>query len=112
MDTKELMNTVLQFATWIFVSVLALFIYQRWERMRREDRADQQMWRGREREEAREKEARERYLRVDKESESDKPGSKQQDIGGGYILLDMPESKKALFRDVLKGFEEYAKLKG
>jgi hypothetical protein len=36
----------------------------------------------------------------------------QQDIGGGYIVLEMSEDKKALFHDVLKGFEDYAKLKG
>jgi hypothetical protein len=31
---------------------------------------------------------------------------------GGYIIIDMPEEQKALFHDVLKGFEEYARLKG
>ncbi len=32
--------------------------------------------------------------------------------GGGYIVVDMPENQKALFHDVLKGFEEYAQLRG
>ena len=30
----------------------------------------------------------------------------------GYIIIDMPEDKRSLFHDLLKGFEEYAKLKG
>ncbi|PHR83493.1 MAG: hypothetical protein COA59_11775 [Colwellia sp.] len=31
---------------------------------------------------------------------------------GGYITLDMPEDRKSLFHDLLKGFEDYAALKG
>ena len=31
---------------------------------------------------------------------------------GGYILIDMPDDNKALFHDVLKGFEEYGALNG
>lgn len=31
---------------------------------------------------------------------------------GGYITLKMPEDKKSIFHDLLKGFEEYAMLKG
>lgn len=31
---------------------------------------------------------------------------------GGYTVIDMPESKKGLFQDILKGFEEYAEAKG
>lgn len=30
----------------------------------------------------------------------------------GYITLDMPDKLKTLFSDVMKGFEEYARLKG
>ncbi len=44
-----------------------------------------------------------------KRSEADK---KIDADHGGYIYLDMPENKKSLFHDVLKGFENYAKLKG
>lgn len=32
--------------------------------------------------------------------------------GGGYIILDLPDEQKALFHDVLKGFEEYAAIRG
>jgi hypothetical protein len=31
---------------------------------------------------------------------------------GGYIVLDLPDDQKAMFQDVLKGFEEFARLKG
>lgn len=31
---------------------------------------------------------------------------------GGYIVLDMPEKDRSLFHDLLKGFEDFAKLKG
>ncbi|WP_133649223.1 hypothetical protein [Paraburkholderia flava] len=31
---------------------------------------------------------------------------------GGYIVMDMPEDQKRMFHDVLKGFEEFAQLKG
>jgi hypothetical protein len=31
---------------------------------------------------------------------------------GGYIVVDMPEKDRPFFHDLLKGFEDYAKLKG
>jgi hypothetical protein len=31
---------------------------------------------------------------------------------GGYIIVEMPEKERPLFHDLLKGFEDYAKLKG
>lgn len=31
---------------------------------------------------------------------------------GGYIVMDMPDDQKRMFHDVLKGFEEFAQLKG
>lgn len=40
------------------------------------------------------------------ERESSGPGS------GGYIILDLPQDHIPVFNDLLKGFEEYAKLKG
>jgi hypothetical protein len=41
-------------------------------------------------------------------SDNDKPGMES----GGYIIFDMPEAKKSVFHDLLKGFEDYARLKG
>ena len=31
---------------------------------------------------------------------------------GGFIVLDLPENQRGLFHDLLKGFEDFAKLKG
>jgi hypothetical protein len=31
---------------------------------------------------------------------------------GGYIIIDVPETQKSMINDLLKGFEEFAKLKG
>jgi hypothetical protein len=31
---------------------------------------------------------------------------------GGYIVLDLPDDKRPLFHDLLKGFEDYARLMG
>lgn len=31
---------------------------------------------------------------------------------GGYIVVDMPETERPLFHDLLKGFEDYGRLKG
>jgi hypothetical protein len=31
---------------------------------------------------------------------------------GGYVTIDIPEERKSMFHDLLKGFEEYAALKG
>lgn len=41
-----------------------------------------------------------------KEQESSGPGS------GGYIVLDLPQDHIPVFNDLLKGFEEFAKIKG
>jgi hypothetical protein len=45
----------------------------------------------------------------------EKPVASEQVAGldsGGYIIFNMPDSKKGLFHDLLKGFEDYAKLRG
>ena len=31
---------------------------------------------------------------------------------GGFIVIDLPDAQRGLFHDLLKGFEEYARLKG
>jgi hypothetical protein len=31
---------------------------------------------------------------------------------GGYIIVDLPDAQKPLFHDLLKGFEDYARLRG
>lgn len=44
--------------------------------------------------------------RVSIDSDFVGPGS------GGYIVLDLPNDKRSLFHDLLKGFEDYSRLKG
>lgn len=63
------------------------------------------------RKEQQEREEMRRYEeRIQREEESLRqavgPGS------GGYIIIDLPQEKRPLFHDLLKGFEEYARLKG
>lgn len=41
-----------------------------------------------------------------KRDEPTRPGN------GGYIVIDLPDDQKAMFQDVLKGFEEFSKIKG
>ena len=31
---------------------------------------------------------------------------------GGYVTIEIPEERKSIFQDILKGFEEYSQLKG
>ncbi len=38
--------------------------------------------------------------------------SARDSSSGGYIVMDMPDDQKRMFHDVLKGFEEFALLKG
>lgn len=40
------------------------------------------------------------------------PGEPARPGNGGYIVIDLPDDQKAMFQDVLKGFEEFAKIKG
>lgn len=42
---------------------------------------------------------------------NDSSGGNESDLGG-YVTIDIPEERKSIFHDLLKGFEEYASLKG
>jgi hypothetical protein len=51
------------------------------------------------------------YERINNESKR----LEEQSAGmgsGGYIIIDMPDQDRPFFHDLLKGFEDYAKLKG
>jgi hypothetical protein len=65
------------------------------------------------------REEREELLRYEavaqRERDASVSASRDAEAGpaaGGYIVLNLPDEQKALFHDVLKGFEEYAGLKG
>lgn len=57
-----------------------------------------------------------RVFRVQTGALDDPPIQPESDVagpeGGGYILLELPEAQKPLFHDLLKGFEDYAGLRG
>jgi hypothetical protein len=42
----------------------------------------------------------------------DQPAEEVGLASGGYIIFDVPDSRKGMFHDLLKGFEDYAKLRG
>ena len=99
---------------WMGLQVLFRWQRQR-EREREEDREFQkkqfeaeQMEKFNEKVERREQAA-QAQARTKEESESKSTSGPGQ---GGYIILDMPDSKKPLFHDLLRGFEDYARLRG
>jgi len=106
---------------WTILFVFGTLFYAAWQRERRFDREMQ--LKEREEQKAREKEEAERrekekekaeweeYKR-EKKAEEEKIRSQAGIGSGGYIILDLPDAKRALFHDLLKGFEEYAKLQG
>lgn len=85
--------------------VLGLFFGYRWlrgqEAARKEDR-----------------ELRVRELEAQREAQNSANGTTAAaptSVGtgaGGYIILNLPDDQKSMFHDVLKGFEEFARLKG
>jgi hypothetical protein len=83
--------------------------HERREAIRREEeRLERQLALERER---RETEEQERYDA--RRLEEDRIAASASGAGsGGYIVVEMPEGQRPLFHDLLKGFEDYAKLKG
>jgi hypothetical protein len=122
-DTKLIINIVLTAVT-VLGTLGAGFVFL-WIRENRRQRdfqmrmAEEQMHYQRkqaEREEILRREEMEREeQRREEERKQQEQASFQQTAGvgtGGYIVVDLPNDKKPLFHDLLKGFEEYASLKG
>jgi hypothetical protein len=128
MNPEAIVNLV----PWMLAFLLAFFFFVSWQRERREDRHTRQyelqrqqqreeeaaMLRKHEREEAaklreqeKEEASLERYIREKREDE-EKLRTKAGAGSGGYIVLDLPDAHRGLFHDLLKGFEDYARLKG
>ncbi len=106
---------------WSFAFALGFLFFMSWQRERREDRQirmhelEIQRVRAMEEEKRREQERDDaRYERYSREKKQEEDQLKVQAGGGsgGYIVLDLPDSQRGLFHDLLKGFEEYARLKG
>lgn len=106
---------------WSVVLALGMFFYMAWmrerryERLLRERQMDAEMKRAEEEATRRREELDEaRYRRYEQEQKAEEdavrtaagPGT------GGYIIVDLPDDRRPLFHDLLKGFEDYARLKG
>src|SRR3569833_501517 len=96
-----------------------------WMRERQHDRRYRQEQMQFERDKAQERAAQERKDREQAKAEAEYQAyvrerkTKEELIqlqagagSGGYIVLDLPNAQRIMFHDLLKGFEEYAQLKG
>jgi hypothetical protein len=124
--TKGNADATLTFEYFLLASVvvfltLATYGLLLWMRERRRDA--QMKTHQLEREEARERtrlELEERRLEAEEraryeaaEREAERATAQNSGAGsGGYIVIEMPEKERPMFHDLLKGFEDYAKLKG
>ena len=114
---------LISFVPWFFAFSLAMLFYLTWSRDRHADRNFRALQFERDERRAREEadrkkeeadEAREEtryqdHLKAEREEESavrDAAGAGSR----GYIVIDLPEERRSLFHDLLKGFEEYARL--
>lgn len=82
--------------------MLAMMFFKEWRMSRDRDYA------------FRKEELQLRQLEIEKNKNSiniENANGSETDLGG-YITLEMPEERKSLFHDLLKGFEDYAALKG
>lgn len=118
----DLLKTVVP---WFVALTIAMVFYLVWIRERRSERyfLEQQHVREEQRakkeadrklqeaEEAKEEARYQQYLRDQREEEAAIRSSAGTG-SGGYIVVDLPEERRSLFHDLLKGFEEYARLKG
>ncbi|MEP7010621.1 MAG: hypothetical protein ABJC13_09890 [Acidobacteriota bacterium] len=121
MSSLELMIQLLQLLPWLIGTVGGVLVYRSWTRERRLDRtlrAKQiEMERSLEHQEAeRRKEELEeaRYRRYEEEQKAEEAAVRTAAGSGtgGYIVVDLPDDRRAIFHDLLKGFEEYSRLKG
>jgi hypothetical protein len=53
-----------------------------------------------------------RQFRIRRDTEEAEIRKQAGGGSGGYIIVDLPEDQRSLFHDLLKGFEDYARLKG
>ena len=113
------------FVPWMFAFFLAMLFFVAWLRERISDRRFRELQFERDEQRARQEADRKKeeaeaareevmyqdHLKTKQEEESavrDTAGAGS----GGYIVVDLPEERRSLFHDLLKGFEEYARLKG
>jgi hypothetical protein len=112
--SDRILSMVMQVLTPVMITTFALFAFRLWMRHTEAERG----LRMREIEVAEKREEKRREdadsIRYDERKlEEEKLAAASAGPGsGGYIVVDMPEQHRPLFHDLLKGFEDYAKLKG
>ncbi|MHC1671708.1 hypothetical protein ACODUM_02500 [Stenotrophomonas maltophilia] len=113
MSFSDFVNIAMLATALTFAFYFTSLYFRRQDRIRQEER--------RERAKEREIDAQQRHdqqqfaeeqaqRRFDEENR--RAQNQQSTNSGGYIVIDMPEEQKSMFFDVLKGFEEFSKLKG
>lgn len=109
----ELITPSILLSAMAFAAYFALHFMRRQDKIREEERLDRYAEREREMRERREQqEIAEKLAQMRSEEERLRAQNQQSANSGGYIVVDMPDENKSMFFDVLKGFEEFAKLKG
>jgi hypothetical protein len=126
MDTKPISIELVVYSTLgMLLVTLAFYAFVSWQRDRRIDRKFDYEQRQRDRDEAieeakrREAEKKSAIEAEDMRQYRERRDAQEAEIrrqagggSGGYIVVDLPDEKRSLFHDLLKGFEEYARLKG
>ena len=116
-DFKNLMLTTLG----ALLAVMFTIMY--WQRQRRRDEFELEKWKTeitlRERELAREQkqetggeDSGQPTVVGDNAIRIDTQPADPTNPYGGFAFIDVPDERKSLFHDIMKGFEEFAKLKG
>lgn len=117
MDLPALTSLALQSV----VLTLGLFILLYWridkrqERRLRQQELDLEARRLEAESEAQEKEREHRDMQEYERSRREEEEAIRKSAGtgtGGYIVVDLPDDRRPFFHDLLKGFEEFARLKG
>ncbi len=121
MPEIESINSAITITALIFGMTFVIFFYMRYERRqgRKEELERERLKMQMDLESKRtsieedraykENEALEERVRIERDRYEDEMINSGR---GGYIILDMPDDKRPLFHDLLKGFEDYAKIKG
>lgn len=109
----EVMNLSILFTALVFALYFLMYFVRRQDKIREEEKRERyeererDMHRRREEQKVAEEQAQRRF-----DEELWRAQNQQAANSGGYIVIDMPEEQKSMFFDVLKGFEEFARLKG
>ncbi len=117
----EPVTIILNFIPWMIAFAFAILVLNTWRHERERDRSEKHAERERQEalrkreEERREEERSDATYRAYVEKQERDEAAVRANVGGGtggYIVVDLPDAQRALFHDLLKGFEEYAQLKG